>query len=385
MSDFKPIGEDLPDPGDSSGRYSHRMPPPFEREPDVPDVLDANIALEMPPRPHPGFWWAVLWCVGLILVTQIMPGILGVILFIILNAGDLQAGGMRNLEARMNSPEFADAMLPAFLVSEALSIGTAWLAIRLILGKDWPRILGLRMPSASHLVFALIGFPGLLLANIGIDALVKHVPSFMDLDSTTRMFGAWPWPLGVLIIGLGPGIGEELWFRGFFGRGLVGRYGVFAGVMLTSFLFGLIHLDPRQAVVVMVMGVVLHLCYLSTRSLLVPMLLHTLNNSLSVLAVNVPVLQPLNAPAEQIHPLVYVAGILLLAAVGWALVRTRSRLVDRPDAGGYPWRPAFPSVEYPPLTSATRAVAPAPNALTWIVVIAALLAFAVAVTVAAFR
>ena len=37
---------------------------------DVPAVEPAPSA---PPRPHPGFWWSVLWCIGFVLVTQI-PG-----------------------------------------------------------------------------------------------------------------------------------------------------------------------------------------------------------------------------------------------------------------------------------------------------------------------
>ena len=31
------------------------------------------------------------------------------------------------------------------------------------------------------------------------------------------MIGYWPWYLGVLIIGIGPGIGEELFCRAFLG------------------------------------------------------------------------------------------------------------------------------------------------------------------------
>src|SRR5207244_1470775 len=128
----------------------------------------------------------------------------------------------------------------------------------------------------------------------------------------------WPLPIAILIIGFGPAIGEELWCRGFLGRGLVGNYGPVAGAFLTSFLFGLIHIEPRQAMVAMLMGLVLHYTYLMTRSLLVPMLLHLLNNSLAVTASHVHFFDFLDAP-EMLAPPVYLAAGLLLLAVCWTL------------------------------------------------------------------
>ena len=99
------------------------------------------------------------------------------------------------------------------------------------------------------------------------------------------MIGYWPWYLGVLIIGIGPGIGEELFCRAFLGRGLIAKHGVIPGVLLTSLLFGLMRIEPRQVIYAPVMGILLHFVYLTTHSLLMPMLIHTLNNSLSALAV----------------------------------------------------------------------------------------------------
>jgi membrane protease YdiL (CAAX protease family) len=319
---------------------------------------------EQPVPPHPGFWWAVLWCLGILLVTQLLPGIVGVMIVIASGKG-LEPELLENTQALMRLPEYVRAMMWALLLSQVLSIGLAWLSIRIIVGKEWPRILALRLPSLSHVVLAVMGLPGLIVVSMGIEGLAKQLPSVIDLDQVMEMFGKWPWQVGVLLIGLGPGIGEELWFRGFFGRGLVGRYGVVAGVVISSVLFGLIHVEPRQAIVAMVIGVFLHLSYLASRSLLVPMFLHMANNSLSILASRCPELSAIDVPPEQVPWYVYSAGVVLVAAVGWAFFKSRALLVDRTESGDPAWRPAFPGVECPPRGTATRVVRPMPDGISW--------------------
>src|SRR5262249_36160060 len=106
-------------------------------------------------------------------------------------------------------------------------------------------------------------------------------------------------------------------------------------------------------------------------------------------------LKAVDMPAEQIPWMVYVAAVLLTAAVAWALFQCRARLVDLPsanltsittiasptsithvlhevqpdDQSGLPtWRPAFPSVAYPPPGKATRVMHPWPAWHSWLVV-----------------
>jgi hypothetical protein len=176
----------------------------------------------------------------------------------------------------------------------------------------------------------------------------------------------------VLVIGAGPGIGEELWCRGFLGRGLVGRYGWLLGVVFTSFYFGFIHIDPAQGLYAMLVGLCLHFVYLTTRSLWVPMLLHTLNNSLSVVVTRIPQLKEFDsAPGTAFPVAVFVSAAVLLVAVGWALYQSRARLVAA--AGEAAWRSLYPGVEYPPPDSDTRVAHPRPS---WAAALAAGGAFA---------
>jgi membrane protease YdiL (CAAX protease family) len=334
-------------------------------------------------KPHPGFWWALLECLGFLLVTQV-PGALvglGLMLVVYLARPDL-ARGINKIGEFYDSWLGQLSLAVAFVITELLVVGVSWLVIRLVVGRDWPRVLGLRRPGGFHVLLVLVGFPAFVLLGNGAFVLLRHVlhvPSFSDLgvpgmEEMVQVFNSWPAAFAVLVVGLGPGVGEELWCRGFLGRGLVGRYGWFAGMLATSFFFGLIHVDPCQGAMAMIMGMWLHFVYLTTRSLWLPMLVHFLNNSLSVLSSRLPVLQQIEEGRE-IPLVVYGAAAFLLAAIGYALYQSRSRLAAA--EGGEPalWQPPYPGVEYPPPNSGTRVVHPRPSAAALAAVAAGVLVF----------
>ena len=94
-----------------------------------------------------------------------------------------------------------------------------------------------------------------------------------DMARTTSL------PVMILVVAVLPAIGEELVFRGAIGRVLIANLGIWGGVLLTSFLFGWIHIHPLHAFAVMPVGLAIHLIYLSTPRFWLPMLLHFMNNS----------------------------------------------------------------------------------------------------------
>ena len=166
-------------------------------------------------------------------------------------------------------------------------------------------------------------------------------------------------PLGLDLVAVAvlPAINEEFWTRGFIAHGLSGRYATWVVVLVTSFLFGCLHLDPRQGLGAMLLGAVIHGAYLATRSLWVAMAIHFFNNGLAVMHVNdglFPVLQPLEDGLNR-NPALYVAGAaLLFGAVAFALYQSRCRLA--PAGDGMPvWEPrgVAGGAELPPPGSGT--------------------------------
>jgi hypothetical protein len=153
----------------------------------------------------------------------------------------------------------------------------------------------------------------------------------------------------------------------------VGHYGVVVGVLLTSFFFGLIHVDPVQGSMAMVLGLWLHFTYLATRSLLVPMLLHFLNNSLSVVASRFSFLDALDQPQNHFSGALIWSSLVVVAAVAYALYQSRVRpvgFVGLPTLGGL-------GTEHPPADSSWHLAYPPPSLLAVALVGLATLGFAV--------
>jgi hypothetical protein len=132
------------------------------------------------------------------------------------------------------------------------------------------------------------------------------------------------------------------------------------------------------------MGLILFYTYLMSRSLWIPMLIHCLNNSLSVLMGTLSeeweeALQPLDTPSSSSRVwLVFAAAGWLLVSVGWALYSSRARLVRIDGSQEPPWQPPFAGVAYPPPGSGTAVSHPLPGLLPTLAVLAGVLAFGLA-------
>lgn len=184
-------------------------------------------------------------------------------------------------------------------------------------------------------------------------------------------------PVMLFIIAVGPALGEEMIFRGVIGRGLVARWGIVAGVLMTSCLFGAVHLHPVHALGVVPLGIVMHLLYLATRSFWAPMLYHFLNNAWATAAIALrqevkPELLTEDVPLDR--SLLITSLFLTVAAVAllWQS-RVEYRLPD-----GATWDPGYPTADAPPQQwNARRECRPASKILL-VAVVAGLVAFVAA-------
>lgn len=151
----------------------------------------------------------------------------------------------------------------------------------------------------------------------------------------------------VLVIAVAPALGEELVFRGLIGRGLIARWGLVGGVLITSVLFGMAHVHPAHALAVIPLGIVLHLAYLATRSFWAPVLLHFLNNAWAAVAATMVTQEELAAMADEhpTPPLALLAASVCVIVLGTLLWRTRVRYF-LPD--GSVWNPGYLTAEPPP-------------------------------------
>jgi len=89
-------------------------------------------------------------------------------------------------------------------------------------------------------------------------------------------------------VGLAPGVGEELLFRGWLLRALRVRLGAAAAVAISSLCFGALHLDPAQSLAAGVLGLWLGAVAVATGSTRASILCHVANNVVAVLGASLP-------------------------------------------------------------------------------------------------
>jgi membrane protease YdiL (CAAX protease family) len=358
----------------------------------VPVVWPAR-PVQRPTPPRPGLWQSIAWCFALLASLYVPLVIAGGLTFAVMAiaSGDIREfwkAESRQMQkvADQRKPKAADEAVPmpdgisyslavGMLAGHVGSLTLALLLLRFGVGPDWKRKVALRRPPLIPLFLSLVVLPGLMLVHSAVhtglhevvEGTIRAINPKVDVESGSMdaqlkaMLAPWPVWLAVLIIGVGPGVIEELFCRGYLGRGLVARYGPVSGVLLTSVLFGMLHVAPLYALGTMVMGVLLHVIYLATRSLWVPILLHFLNNTLTILTVlGVLKVRGLEADPTELSAFVYLFGLTLTASGIWALWSARGRLVTV-DVELLAWKPEYPGVELPRSDSGTVVQHRSPN------------------------
>jgi membrane protease YdiL (CAAX protease family) len=135
------------------------------------------------------------------------------------------------------------ALVPGWLSPEPL-------ARRLALARP-------RMPSWGYPVVAL---GSLVPLAIGLSLAIALAQVIPPDPSVALLYEQMTWQAAipfVLFISLAPGIGEELLFRGYMQKRLLERWSPTAAILVTSLLFGLMHVTPHSVANAFVIGLFL--------------------------------------------------------------------------------------------------------------------------------
>lgn len=98
---------------------------------------------------------------------------------------------------------------------------------------------------------------------------------------------AWHWPVAVIVVALLPAVCEELFFRGALMPLLRRSSGSWkVAVVVTAVIFSAVHMDPSGFLTRTVMGVILGVLLVVSRSLWVPIAFHFANNALVVVTLS---------------------------------------------------------------------------------------------------
>lgn len=232
-----------------------------------------------------------------------------------------------------------------------LLVPTLWLVRRQ--HGSWDTALPMRMPSVIELLLAVLGMAALLQAAEGYMYFQGKVPVPASLEpfaeEMKRMIEATyrtliearslPELLFVMLVAaVTPSVCEEVMFRGLIQKNAVLATSPVKGFVITGVVFGAYHLNPFQLLPLAAMGVYFGYLQHRSRSLIVPMTVHLMNNALSVTAAYVYGFDTSDMPsllkgnAEDASDLsVLVTTLFFLAAFAVILLAYRRVTEPRPD------------------------------------------------------
>jgi sodium transport system permease protein len=156
------------------------------------------------------------------------------------------------------------------------------LAVVWLFGFDVRRTLGLSRPPLAAVGLAVVlGATAWLFAGGVVSRLLPPPESLTRALQRLIQLGDEPMPLWVvwLVLGLTPGVCEEVFFRGLIFSGMR-RLGAWPAVLVTALLFGLAHASIYRLLPTFILGVLLGVLRWRSGSVLPGIAMHAVNNGL---------------------------------------------------------------------------------------------------------
>ncbi len=209
------------------------------------------------------------------------------------------------------------------------------------LRADFRATLRLRLPSAADVLLALPLAVALAVLNDQLSNLTSQVYAISEAqrDAIIELLRAdttYEWAVRIFGLAVAAAVSEEILFRGFIQtsleRGSLGRGGA---IFLTSFLFAAIHLIPQGMPSYVLAGAVLGITAVATDSILIPIVIHAVNNTAAILLLNVADMDSLGQPVW-IPPQILIPAVLIFAI-------TLAYYVRRTSESESPAAPSFAS------------------------------------------
>lgn len=141
-------------------------------------------------------------------------------------------------------------------------------------------------PALVHQPVRPVNFPIVvvltLLGMMAIDPLSALIPMPEDVRELFDQMFSKSVPAFITAVIFAP-ILEELIFRGIVLEGFLKNYLPVKAILWTNILFGLSHLNPWQFIGAFLLGILISWVYQKTRNLVLPVVMHMVNNLLSFL------------------------------------------------------------------------------------------------------
>ena len=170
-------------------------------------------------------------------------------------------------------------------IGELLIVAVA-LVIALITDKELSFVLPFRLPPVKMFVSSVGLYIGTLMLNGAVNTVTsRFIPDFAERGEAVNNLATSMSPaLAIITIALLPAVCEEIFCRGFLLTSMKPLKNRVFVIIAVAVSFGLLHLDLYTFLPSALVGALFALITIKTGSLLIPMILHFANNSLSVIA-----------------------------------------------------------------------------------------------------
>lgn len=153
------------------------------------------------------------------------------------------------------------------------------LTIIIFLSARWSQVSPnwLRTRQWSVLIWAAVAALGLVIPMTWLQENMPELPNLIEDQQEMLLNNYW----GYLVIGILAPLTEEIVFRGAVLRSLLNNVRPDVAILLSAFLFALIHMNPAQMPYAFIAGILLGWMYWRTGSILPGMAYHWANNSVA--------------------------------------------------------------------------------------------------------
>ncbi|KOR26823.1 CPBP family intramembrane glutamic endopeptidase [Clostridium sp. L74] len=131
-------------------------------------------------------------------------------------------------------------------------------------------------------IFLMLGFFFLFHSSIGM--MIRKIPVSESWKKVFEEILQNPYLMFISFIIIAP-IFEEILMRGIILEGFLNRYKPATAIIISSVMFGAIHLNLPQFVNATILGLFFGVIYYKTRSLVLSMVAHMLNNVMAILGI----------------------------------------------------------------------------------------------------
>lgn len=273
------------------------------------------------------------------------------------------------------------ALIPiswALILTPVLVLGLT-AAAAILLRVDIPKTFRLRRPSLADFLMAFPLAISLFVVGDQISGLTQSMspldPNVLDaIRELLRAETASEWLFKILVIGVGAAVSEELMFRGFILTALARTGRTELAVVFTSLLFMALH---PQFLATLVAGLVLGYVAITTRSIVIPIVVHFVNNVSNLVLFNLADLETLGEPVW-IPPSIFIPALAIFLITLFYYRREPEPSMPGDVVGPAEPRPPAQSIRPETLAKLQGAISreleeipPGRRRLGWLIVVAA--------------